>query len=249
AVYRYDERGCGLSTGKFNTISYTINDITNDLKFVFNDLKQQKILNNKKIGLIGHSLGGMATIELLDNNIVPDFLIQWATPIQKGGEFLKYQLITGANKYEDELIFETTEEKINVIGKINKVIFENRDDENTILIKKIEILSKNIDYGKKNYKRFTYANFPSTKELIKKNLEPNYKNSLVKILYVIGENDQYVDASKETALLKSFANDNVGIKKFMNLNHYLKNGNENVENMYEIENEPVKEIINWIIKQ
>jgi len=66
---------------------------------------------------------------------------------------------------------------------------------------------------------------------------------------VIGENDQYVDASKETTLLKSFANNNVEIKKFMNFNHYLKNGTENVENMYEIENEPVNYIINWIIKQ
>jgi len=249
AVYRYDERGCGLSTGKFNTVSYNINDLTNDLHFIYNNIKKQKFLNTKKIGLIGHSIGGMATIGLLDKNVVPDFLIQWATPIQKGGEFLKYQLITGVNNYDDELIFDTIEEKINVIEKINKVVFENRNDENTILIQKVKIVSNDIEYRKKNYKTFTYANFPSTKELIKKNFEPNYKNSTIKILYVIGENDQYVDASKETTLLKSFANNNVEIKKFMNFNHYLKNGTENVENMYEIENEPVNYIINWIIKQ
>jgi len=153
AVYRYDERGCGLSTGKFNTVSYNINDLTNDLHFIYNNIKKQKFLNTKKIGLIGHSIGGMATIGLLDKNVVPDFLIQWATPIQKGGEFLKYQLITGVNNYDDELIFDTIEEKINVIEKINKVVFENRNDENTILIQKVKIVSNEIEYRKKKIKK------------------------------------------------------------------------------------------------
>ena len=41
AVYRYDERGCGLSSGKFNTHYYNLNDMTNDLKFVYEELKKK----------------------------------------------------------------------------------------------------------------------------------------------------------------------------------------------------------------
>jgi pimeloyl-ACP methyl ester carboxylesterase len=248
AVFRYDERGCGISTGNYNTVSYNVNNITNDLKFVFQNLKNNKILVEKKIGLIGHSLGGMSTIGLLEKNITPDFLIQWATPVQKRGAFFKYQLLTGVNKFEDELILGTTEEKINVIDKINNTIFENKNDENSLLIKKIKQVSKEINYNTKNFKRFTYANFPSQKELIKKDLEPLYRNCSFPVLYIIGSKDNYVEAKKETELLKSFNNSKIEIIIKEGLNHYLTFGKENIENLYEIDNESAEEIISWVKK-
>ena len=249
AVYRYDERGCGLSSGKFNTHYYNLNDMTNDLKFVYEELKKNKQLANKKIGLLGHSLGGMVTIGLLENNLNPDFFIQWATPVQNKGSFLKYQLTTGVNKFEDELIYGSQEEKLNVMDKINNVIFENKNDENLKLCKKIDTVSKEIGYTKNRYKRFTYANFYSTKELIKKDLESIYKSCTVNLLYIIGDKDKFVEAEKETNLLRSFKNKNIEIIEMKNLNHYLKKGNENIENMYDIENEASNEIVNWIKKQ
>jgi hypothetical protein len=249
AVYRFDERGCGNSTGNFNTYYYNINDMTNDLKFVFNDLKSKKSSENKKIGLIGHSLGGMATIGLLECELIPDFFVQWATPIQSKAAFLKYQIITGVNKFEDELIYDALEDKLFVVDKINNVIFQNKNDDNLDLIKKIEKESKLIGYTRKRYKRFTYANFYSTKELIKKDLESIYKNCKTNLLYIIGEEDRSVEAEKETELLSSFNNKYIEIVKIKNLNHYLQNGNENIENLYEIENDAANEIINWIIKQ
>jgi alpha/beta superfamily hydrolase len=249
AVYRYDERGCGLSSGDFNTYFYNVNDMTNDLKSVYKDLKNNKLLTDKKIGLLGHSLGGMATIGLLECELVPDFFVQWATPIQNKAAFLKYQLITGVNKFEDELIYETLEEKVFVIDKINNIIFQNKNDDNLTLIKKIEKESKLIGYTKKRYKRFTYANFYSTKELIKKDFEPFYKNCKTNLLYIIGERDKYVEAEKETELLSSFNNKYIEVVKIKNLNHYLRIGYESVGNLYEIENDAAIEIINWIIKQ
>jgi alpha/beta superfamily hydrolase len=249
AVYRYDERGCGLSSGDFNTYFYNVNDMINDLKSVYKDLKNNKLLTGKKIGLLGHSLGGMATIGLLECELIPDFFVQWATPIQNKAAFLKYQLITGVNKFEDELIYETLEEKVFVIDKINNIIFQNKNDDNLTLIKKIEKESKLIGYTKKRYKRFTYANFYSTKELIKKDFEPFYKNCKTNLLYIIGERDKYVEAQKETELLSSFNNKYIEVVKIKNLNHYLQIGNESVGNLYEIENDAAIEIINWIIKQ
>jgi alpha/beta superfamily hydrolase len=249
AVFRYDERGCGLSSGTYSTVSYSIIDMTNDLKFVFQNLKNEEKLRDKKIGILGHSLGGMVSISLLEKNINPDFLIQWATPVQSKGAFLKYQLLTGVNKFEDELIFKTTAEKINVIDKINNTIFENRNDENLTLFKKIRKVSKEIGYKKKNYKRFTYANFSPVKAIIKKDFEAIYKKSPIAILYIIGTEDKYVESEIETELLKSFNNSNIVIKKIEGLNHYLNIGSENIENMYEIDNKAVTEIINWTQKQ
>jgi hypothetical protein len=223
--------------------------MTNDLKFVFNDLKSKKSLENKKIGLIGHSLGGMATIGILESELIPDFFVQWATLIQSKGAFLKYQLKTGVNKFEDELLYDTVEEKMFVIDKINNIIFQNKNDDNLTLAKKIKKESKLIGYTRKRYKRFTYANFFSTKELIKKDLENKYKNCKTNLLYIIGEKDKYVEAEKETELLNSFNNKYIEIVKIKNLNHYLQNGTENIENLYEIEKDAANEIINWIIKQ
>jgi alpha/beta superfamily hydrolase len=118
-----------------------------------------------------------------------------------------------------------------------------------VLCKKIDKVSKDIGYKKKNYQRFTYANFSSTKELIKKDFENTYKNCKIKLLYIIGENDKFVDAKKETELLESFNNPNIEIKKIGNLNHYLKNGIENIKEKYEIEDNGVNEITNWIKNQ
>lgn len=249
AVYRYDERGCGLSSGDFNTYFYNVNDMTNDLKSVYIDLKNNKLLADKKIGLLGHSLGGMVTISLVDSNLMPDFYVQWATPVQNKGAFLKYQLTTSVNKFENELIYDSLVEKLNVMDKINNVIFENRNDENIQLVKKIHTLSKEIGYTKKRYNRFTYANFYSTKELIKKDLESAYKNCTTNLLYIIGENDKYIDTKNETELLSSFNNKQIEIVKIKNLNHYLQSGTENIEQLYEIEDNAANEIINWIIKQ
>lgn len=249
AVYRYDERGCGLSSGDFNTYFYNVNDMINDLKFIFNDLKIKTSLENKKIGLIGHSLGGMATIGLIECELIPDFFVQWATPIQSKAAFLKYQLISGVNKFEDELLYDTLEEKLFVIDKINNIIFQNKNDANLTLVKKIEKESKLIGYTRKRYKRFTYANFYSTKELIKKDFEPIYKNCKTNLLYIIGERDKYVEAEKETELLRSFKNKYIEIIKINNLNHYLQSGTENIEQLYEIDEEASTKIIEWIKKQ
>ncbi len=157
--------------------------------------------------------------------------------------------MTGVNKFEDELIFKTIEEKINVIDKINNTIFENRNDENSTLFKKIRKVSKEIGYKKKNYKRFTYANFPPVKAIIKKDFEAIYKKSPIAILYIIGTEDKYVDSEKETELLTSFNNSNIIIKKIERLNHYLNIGSENIESMYEIDSKAVTEIISWTQKQ
>lgn len=113
AVYRYDERGCGFSSGNFNTYFYNVNDMISDLKSVYKDLKNNKLLKDKKIGLLGHSLGGMVTISLDDSNLIPDFFIQLASPVQNKGAFLKYQLTTSVNKFENELIYDSLEEKLN----------------------------------------------------------------------------------------------------------------------------------------
>lgn len=90
AVYRYDERGLGKSGGNYNKANYSITDMGSELAACFTVLKAQYA--GKSIGFLGHSQGGMVTMEAFTNSATPDFLVQWAAPAQKHGAFLKYQL-------------------------------------------------------------------------------------------------------------------------------------------------------------
>lgn len=58
AVLRYDKRGIGKSTGTFD-MNLTSNDFADDVLAGIQYLKTRKEINSKKIGLIGHSEGGM----------------------------------------------------------------------------------------------------------------------------------------------------------------------------------------------
>lgn len=57
AVLRYDDRGVGQSTGDFKTA--TSADFATDVESAIDYLKTRNEINKKKIGLIGHSEGGL----------------------------------------------------------------------------------------------------------------------------------------------------------------------------------------------
>lgn len=57
AVFRYDDRGVGQSTGNFGTS--TSLDFMNDVLSIVSYFRKQPHINSGKIGLIGHSEGGM----------------------------------------------------------------------------------------------------------------------------------------------------------------------------------------------
>lgn len=90
AVYRYDDRGFGKSEGKYNI---SINDNNNDLYYAFQNLRLNETLVQKKIGILGHSLGGYAALNVCANELSIDFLILMSTPVEKFGNFKK-------NKFE-----------------------------------------------------------------------------------------------------------------------------------------------------
>lgn len=58
AVLRVDDRGVGETTGNYD--SATTKDFAEDALAALQFLKKQKKINSNKIGLLGHSEGGMA---------------------------------------------------------------------------------------------------------------------------------------------------------------------------------------------
>lgn len=85
AVLRFDERGVGSSTG--NRSQATINDIALDVLAGINFLKSNKEFNASKIGLLGHSEGGMiAELAAIKSKDIA-FIIMLGTPGLPGDEY------------------------------------------------------------------------------------------------------------------------------------------------------------------
>ena len=104
AVLRYDDRGVGESKGD-PTLSTSAN-FANDAKAAIAFLKSRKEINSKKIGIIGHSEGGMIApmIAADDKNI--DFLVLLAGTGVAGDVLLvdqNYQVGKTRGMTEEEL--------------------------------------------------------------------------------------------------------------------------------------------------
>jgi dipeptidyl aminopeptidase/acylaminoacyl peptidase len=114
AVLRYDDRGVGQSTGDFKTA--TSADFVTDVESAIDYLKTRNEINKKKIGLIGHSEGGLiAPIVAVKSKDVAFIALLAGTGIQ-GDQILLLQqkLIAKASGASDEEVQKTEVENIKV---------------------------------------------------------------------------------------------------------------------------------------
>lgn len=78
AVLRFDDRGVGASTGDFS--SATSKDFSQDVRAAVKYLQGRKEINAKKIGLIGHSEGGLIAPMVSADNPDIAFIVMMAGP-------------------------------------------------------------------------------------------------------------------------------------------------------------------------
>ena len=89
AVLRLDDRGVGESTGNTNT-STTV-DFASDIQAGVDYLKTRTEINKKKIGLIGHSEGGLIAPMVAGNSKDINFIVLLAGPGLRGDKILLLQ--------------------------------------------------------------------------------------------------------------------------------------------------------------
>jgi pimeloyl-ACP methyl ester carboxylesterase len=241
AVYRFDERGIGKSEGKYN---YTASSLEKDVMAAFHHLRNSEFLLNKKIGILGHSLGGIASIGAYGKGCDFDFLIQMATPVENNGAFIKYQAVTNIDGFysvEDK----STEQVIQFIDVLRKSVEPDQDFET--IKNNSKALIKQFDFrkGKHIVNRLLI-------DLMKQNHEQTYQKSRVPILYIIGSNDRIVSSNNEILTLKALNNENITISLIQDVNHWL---NEQIgptkisKSLYNMTEVAMKEIINWTLNK
>ena len=116
AVLRYDDRGVAQSKGDFKTA--TTVDFASDAESAIAYLKTRREIDSKKIGLIGHSEGGIIVPMVASQSKEVNFIVLLAGTGIRGDKLLLLQ---------QELIAEasgTAESKIKHLKEINSKAFE-----------------------------------------------------------------------------------------------------------------------------
>ena len=89
AVLRYDDRGCYASEGDYD--SATSRDFADDVNAAIVYLKERPDMQNKKIGLMGHSEGAMIAPMVAAENKAVDFVVSLAGMGMQGADLLVLQ--------------------------------------------------------------------------------------------------------------------------------------------------------------
>ena len=91
AVLRYDDRGMGGSTGEVENA--TSMDFSYDAEAAFDFLRKQKHIDASRVGILGHSEGGIINFMVSARRPEVAFLVSLAGPAVNGIEVLKEQQV------------------------------------------------------------------------------------------------------------------------------------------------------------
>lgn len=210
AVYRYDDRGTAKSTGSPETLT-SFDDLAEDVYAVVKKLKARDDIG--KVGLLGHSLGGLLSLKVGANHEDLDFIITLSGSYQNGGDVMMEQAQTLKRwRTSDEM----TEEEVVANGERfvrNWISYSNGgeglDTMNIILSELIhyqirslspEQLAENLEVFKdttelyeKSYEGVV-AYYTSPHQMSFASYDPieDFKKITCPILVLFGENDNHV---------------------------------------------------------
>lgn len=226
AVLRFDDRGVGKSTG--NHVMATSADFATDALAAVTYLQGRKDLNISKIGLMGHSEGGLiGPIAAAESDAV-DFLVLLAGTGVRGDKLLAEQssLIMRANG--------TPEEEISKVREINEDIY-------TIILKSKTIrqakgkIEKRLQKAAKTDSTLTDQAIKAAvsqinnvwfRYFLKHDPAPVLQQVGCPVLAVNGEKDIQVPAKMNldaiAAALKVGGNQDVTVQAFPGLNHLFQ---------------------------
>jgi pimeloyl-ACP methyl ester carboxylesterase len=262
AVLRYDDRGVGNSQGNYSEA--TSADLATDAEAAFNFLKNYPKINNKEIGLVGHSEGGLIAPIVAASNPEIGFVVSLAGPGVTGQQIIirQSQDISRLSGEKESAIRENTEttkklyavlrkEKDNKKAEV-KILALYRDSEQKKKLSK-EVTEKAVNqlkmsFGANQYTWFRYfiTTDPST----------FWKNVECPVLALNGEKDVQVAAHENLPViekaLKSGGNKNVKVIKLPGLNHLFQHCKTGLPSEYgAIEEtfspEALKIISDWIL--
>ncbi len=263
AVLRYDDRGVGESGGQFN--GATSLDFASDVEAAIEFLKKRKGINTNKIGLIGHSEGGLIAPLVASKNSDVSFIVSLAGTGVDGKQVLLTQMKRGAelqgvspeiiqinNEFADIVLSIVQEEHPDVMESKTIASFEQHRTNLSEEIKNIYTM----DVLKKNFLGFTKD--PWMHYFVKTDPVQFISKVRIPILVINGSKDYQVIPELNLAGfrkgLKKAGNKDYTIKEIEGLNHLFQTADTGAGTEYETIEEtfsPValKIVGDWILKR
>lgn len=257
AVLRYDDRGVGKSTGTFGNAT-TMNFAT-DVESAIKYLKTRKDIKKKKIGLIGHSEGGVIASIVANSSDDVDFIVLLATPGLRGDKLMllqkkKIESQSGISELEISKGQEIFSDIYKLILNSNTSNQKLSDDISGILALKYD--SQLTDNQIKNLSNQLTS--PWMYYFLKLDIKTSLMNIKCPVLALNGEKDLQVPVKENLKAIKSALirgnNDNGTIKELPNLNHLFQECKTGLPNEYAIIEQTfspiaLNKITNWLLKQ
>jgi pimeloyl-ACP methyl ester carboxylesterase len=254
AVLRFDDRGTGKSSGDFKEA--TTFDFAKDVEYAIEYLQKRKEINKDKIGLIGHSEGGIIAPIIASENEDIDFIVLMAGSALRGDKLLllqKYKIETqlGINR-------QLVENNQQIFAGAYEIIL-NQSIENELVS---DTLSKYFTskYGqalpeKQKTALINQLSSPWMLNFIR--LDPVVYLSKVNcpVLAINGSKDIQVPSKENLKIIednfRKTENSNVKVKELKDLNHLFQEcetGSISEYGKIEQTIAPIalKEILNWI---
>jgi len=262
AVLRFDDRGVGGSQGNYSEA--TSEDLATDAEAAFNYLKNNPKINQKEIGFIGHSEGGLIAPIVASSHPDVGFIVSLAGPGVTGQQIILRQTqdISRLSGVKENEIKESTETNKRLYAVLRKEK-DNKKAEIKILALYKEILEK-----KKTSKEDTEKAVNQLKMTFGSNIytwfryfiitDPSvfWKKVECPVLALNGEKDLQVSAKENLPAiekaLRSSGNKSVKTVKLPELNHLFQHCNTGLPSEYSSIEETfspgaLKIIADWIL--
>jgi pimeloyl-ACP methyl ester carboxylesterase len=225
AVFRYDDRGVAQSKGDFKTA--TTVDFASDVESAVSYLKTRKDIDIKKIGLVGHSEGGIIAPIVASKSSDIHFIVLLAGSGLSGDKLMLLQKA----KIEHEMGYDEKEisKSQDVFKGAYQIILHSETNDinlkNNINTYFKQMLGNNIPEEQVNAITNQIVN-PWMINFIKYDPAPVLQKVKCPVLAMNGEKDLQVPTKENLTIiensLKEGGNKKVTIKIFPNLNHLFQ---------------------------
>ncbi|RSK41344.1 alpha/beta hydrolase family protein [Mangrovimonas spongiae] len=256
-VLRFDERGVGKSKGNFDTTTIAVS--ASDIKSAINYLKTRTDVNVKKIGLIGHSIGGIVAPKVASEINDINFIVLMAAPGVNGDKLMLSQKAAlertmGMNELQIAQGQELVKGAYDIVVSTNLDNQVLKDSLNSFYINK---------YGKMfpENQRIGLVNQITKNEILSliRSKPSEYLEKVACPVLAINGNKDFQVPSKENLnaikmATKKSGNKNVKTVEFENLNHLFQKCNTGMSSEYsQIEQTIAPEVLdlitNWVKEQ
>lgn len=267
AVLRYDDRGVGASTGDFSEATTT--DFSRDAEAAVDYLRSRKEIDNRRIGLIGHSEGGIIAPMVATRR--PDdvsFIVLLAASGVRGDSILLLQnkMISRRSNLPDSV----REASAALNRSLFAMLVPPTSDEEALRQSMAEVLRKAFMDGSvaspMPHEEIELAisqlieqlTTPWMREFLRYDPAPTLSRVLCPVLAIQGSEDVHVPVAENLPAIRKaltlHGNKEVTIKEFPGLNHLFQHGQTGLPNEYRqiretVSPEVLQFVGEWILKR